>query len=73
MLFLWLKMLISKLACKAVLSVMDKFERKINGQGALRAGKECTLFILYEDTDDKIRIAKSLKDSDLLINGKLKQ
>ena len=52
---------------------MDKFERKINGQGALRAGKECTLFILYEDTDDKIRIAKSLKDSDLLINGKLKQ
>ena len=73
MLFLWLKMFFSKLACKAVLSVMDKFERKINDQGALRAGKECTLFILYEDTDDKIRIAKSLKDSDLLINGKLKQ
>lgn len=66
-------MFFSKLACKAALSVMDKFERKINGQGALRAGKECTLFILYEDTDDKIRIAKSLKDSDLLINGKLKQ
>ena len=73
MLFLWLKMFFSKLACKEVLSVMDKFERKINGQGALRAGKECTLFILYEDTDDKIRIAKSLKDSHLLINGKLKQ
>ena len=67
------KYVFSKLASKAALSVIDKLERKINGQGAVRAGKEFTLFILYEDIDIKIRFVKSLEDSDLLIDGKLKQ
>ena len=41
-----------KLAAKATLSVLDKFERKISGQGAIRAGKVFTFFISNEDIDD---------------------
>ena len=33
-----------KLITKAALSVTDKLERKISGQGSARAGKGCTLF-----------------------------
>ena len=58
-----------KLATKAASSVINKFERKINGQEAIRPGKKFDLFILNEDMDDKIRIVKSLEDSGLLING----
>ena len=35
----------SKLATKASSSVLDKFEREVSGQGAVRAGKGFILFI----------------------------
>ena len=41
------KDVLPKLATKATSSVLDKFERKISGQGAVRAGKGFTLFISY--------------------------
>ena len=40
----------------------------MNGKGAATAGKEFTLFILYEDMNDIIKIIKSLEDLDLLID-----
>ena len=39
------KDVLPKLATKATSSVLDKFERKISGKGAVRAGKGFTLFI----------------------------
>ena len=33
------------LATESTLSVLDKFERKISGKGAVRAGKRFTFFI----------------------------
>ena len=45
---------------------MNKFERRISGKGAVRAGKGFTLFISNEDI---IKIVKSLEDSQLLIDG----
>ena len=42
----------------ATLSIIDNFERKIHGIGALRAGKWFTLFISNEDIDSVIRIVK---------------
>ena len=40
-----------KLANKATSSVLDKFERKISGQRAVRARKGFTLFISNEDME----------------------
>ena len=57
-----------KLATKANLSVLDKFEREISGQGVVRAGKGFILFISNEDMDD-IRIVESLEKSGLLNDG----
>ena len=34
-----------KLATKATLSILDKFEKKVSGEGAVRAEKGFTLFI----------------------------
>ena len=48
------KNVLPKLATKTTSSVLDKFERKISGQGAVRAGKVLTLFISNEDMDDII-------------------
>ena len=48
-------------------SAINKLDRKISGKGALRAGKEFTLFISNEDINDVIRIKKSLEDSGLII------
>ena len=50
-------------------SAINKFHRKISGKGAVREGKEFTLFILNEDVNDIIKIIKSLEDSGLLIDG----
>ena len=58
-----------KLATRATLSILDKFERKISGQGAIKAGKEFTLLISNEDMDDIIKIIKLLEDSGLLTDG----
>ena len=57
------------LATKGTSSVLDKFERKINGQGAVRAGRGFILFISNKDTDDIDKIVESPQKSDLLING----
>ena len=57
--------LVNNLASNAI----NKFERKINGKGAVRAGKGFTLFILNEDMTGIIKILKSLEDLGLLIDG----
>ena len=58
---------LSKLVTKAT-SVLDKFERKISGKGAVRAGKGFTLFISNKDMVDIINIVESLEKSGLLID-----
>ena len=50
-------------------SVINKFDRKINGKRAARAGKGFTLYISNEDINEIIKIIKSSEDSGLLING----
>ena len=50
-------------------SAINKFDRKTSGKRAVRAGKGFTLFISNEDTDDIIKIIKSLEDSGVLIDG----
>lgn len=58
-----------KLVTKAILSAIDKFERTINGRGAVRAEKVLPLFISNKDLDKYIRIVKSLEKLGLLIDG----
>ena len=50
-------------------SAINKFDIKISGKGAARAEKGFTLFISNEDTNDIIKILKSLEDSGVLIDG----
>ena len=50
-------------------SVINKFERKIRGKGAVRAGKRFTLFNSNEDMNDIIKIIKLIEDSNVLIDG----
>ena len=45
-----------ELATKATSSVLDKFERKRSGWGAVRAWKGFTLFISNEDMSNIIKI-----------------
>ena len=49
--------------------IIDKFERKISGQRAIRVGKRFYLFISIEDMNDSIKNIKPLKDSGVLIDG----
>ena len=49
--------LVSNLTSNAI----NKFERKVSGIGAARAGKGFTLFILNEDMNDIIKIIKTLE------------
>ena len=44
-------------------------QRKMHGRGVVREGKEITLVISNENTDDTIKIIKPLEKSDLLIDG----
>ena len=53
----------------AVLNVINKFERKITGKGAVGEEKGLTLFISNEDLGDIVRILELLEKSDLLIVG----
>ena len=46
---------LSKLASKATLPLLDKIERKISGQGAIRAGKGLFQLILNEEMDDLLK------------------
>ena len=57
-----------KLSTKATSSILDKFERKISGEGDARAGKGFFLFISNEDMHI-IKVAESVKKSALLIAG----
>ena len=57
--------LVSNLTSNAI----NKFERKICGKGAVRAGKEFTLFISNEDMIDIIKIIKSREESGVSIDG----
>ena len=50
-------------------NVINKFERRISGKGAVRRGKEFVLLISNEDMNDIIKIIKSLEDSGVLIDG----
>ena len=47
-------------------NVFNKFETKISGKGAVRAGKRFNLFILNEDMNDIINIIKSLEAPNVL-------
>ena len=48
---------------------MNIFERKISGNGAVRAGKGFTLFISNKNMNDIVKIIKSWEDSGVLIDG----
>ena len=50
-------------------NAIKRFERKISGRGAVRAGKGFTLFISNEDIDNIIKTIKSLEDSSVLIDA----
>ena len=50
-------------------SAINKFDRKISGKGAVRAGKGSTLYISNEDMNDIIKIIKPLENLVVLING----
>ena len=50
-------------------NTINKFEWKISGKRAVRAGKGFTLFIWNEDINDIIKMIKSLEDSSVLIDG----
>ena len=47
-------------------NTINKFERKISGKGAVRAGKRFTLFISDEDMND-IQIIKPLENLGVLL------
>ena len=49
--------------------VINQFERKVSGKGAVRARKGCTLFTPNKDMNDIIRIINSLEDSSVSIDG----
>ena len=49
-------------------SAINKFDRKISGKGAVRAGKRFTLFISNEDMNDTNKITNSSEDSGVLID-----
>ena len=57
--------LVNNLASNAI----NKLERKKSGKRAIRAGKGFTSFISNEDSNDIIKIIKSLEDSNVLIDG----
>ena len=47
----------------------NEFERKINGKGAVRAGKRFIWFISNEDLTDINKIIRLLEDSNVLVDG----
>ena len=50
-------------------SAINKFDRKISRNGAVRAGKGFILFISNEDMNEIIKIIKSSEDSGILFDG----
>ena len=58
----------SGLVSNITTNAINKFERKISGKGAVKAGRGFTLFISNENMNDIIRIIKSLENSGALID-----
>ena len=58
-----------QLASSLSSNAINQVKRKISGKGAVRTGKEFTLFILNKDINDINKITKSLEDSNVLIDG----
>ena len=50
-------------------NAINRFEKKISGRGAVRAGKGFTLFISNEDINNIIKTIKLLEDSGVLIDA----
>ena len=61
--------LVNNITSNAASNAINKFERKISGKEAVRAGKGFTLFSSNEDIDDIITIIKLLEVSEVLIEG----
>ena len=57
------------LIIKLTSNAINKFERNINGKGAVKAVKGFTLFIWNQNINDIIKIIKSLKDLGVLTDG----
>ena len=57
------------LVSNLTLNATNKFGKEICGKGVVRAGKGFTLFILNGDTNDIIKIIKSLEDLGVLNDG----
>ena len=49
-------------------NTINKFERRINAKGAVKAEKEFTWFIYHENMNATIKIKKSLEDLGVLID-----
>ena len=54
--------------CNTASNIINKFERRMGGKGAVKVGKRFTLFSLNEDMDDSFKVLKSLGDSGVLID-----
>ena len=63
------KDVLSNVATKANLSVIDKLARKISRKGAILAGRRFNLFISNEEIDDIIKIKESVEKLSLLLYG----
>ena len=66
------KDVLHKLATKAASFAKEKFERKISETGVVRAGKRFTSFTSNQDFNNFIKIAETLENSGLLIDGAIK-
>ena len=71
--------LVSNIASNSALNKINKFERRIRGEGTIatsgagivRVGKRLAFFMSNEDMNDIIKIIKLLEDLGVLIGGVL--
>ena len=71
--------LVSNIASNSALNKINKFERRISGEGTIatsgagivRVGKRLAFFMSNEAMNDIIKIIKSLEDLGVLIGGVL--
>ena len=47
---------VSNVVSNATLNTMNKFERRISGKGAIKAGKKFTLFVLNEEMETLLKL-----------------
>ena len=60
---------LSGLTSNIISNVISKFDKKINGKGAVRAGKGITFFISDKDMNNIMKVIKPLEDLNVLIDG----